>query len=351
MQPIRGIKLSDVKSAQSADQGRVNTIGLQGKELDRLLDTMDGSSAGGKHKRDYVRWPFRQSSIRMQVLQPGNSIPTELRVACRNISCGGVSLLHSSYLHIGCKVVVILPHPETGPTPLSGFITRCNHVRGLIHEVGVRFDKEIPARDFVRTDPFSDAFSLENVEPMKLQGCVVVVDDSEMDQRIIKHYLRETQLRVRMAGGVEEGVKLISEGCDLVLCDFNLPDGTGIDLVTELRRQGMRTPVVLCTADSSVSSKVNLKASEVNAFLAKPLTQGILLRAIAEFMMVGRAGGTMTSSLTKDHPNFPLVEAFLAQLPMFVKRLNDAIAKKDAAAARTVAIQLRGLAPDRKSVV
>ncbi len=345
MDRVRGYPIPQGKSG-SVSPGRVNSIGLQGRELEALYESLDANTpAGASRKRDFVRWPFRFASIHVTIQQPGNSVPSTVKVACRNLSCGGISLLHNSYLHVGGKVTVTLPHPETGPMAIGGYITRCNHVKGVIHEIGVKFDKPIQAREFVRSDPFSDSFSLENVDPIKLQGCVVYVDDSAMDQKIVQHYLRETQIRLRMASTAQEGLKLVGEGCDLILCDYDIPGMSGVEFVSEIRRQGIRTPLIIATSDTSQTTKDKLQGSEVNAFLAKPLAQGMLLRALAEFMMVGKSIGTANSSIPRDHPNYVLVDAFLQQLPGFLKRLNEAIAKEDATACRGVALQLKGLAP------
>ncbi len=344
MAHARKIPLNKTKVGAS---GRVNTIGIQGKDLESLLEALDsGRSSDANKKRDFVRWPFRQASLLVHVFQIGGSNPTPIHVACRNLSCGGISLLHSAYIHLGTKVQITLPHPERGNVSIAAFVVRCTHLRGVIHEIGIKFNKPIQAREYFKSNTANTQFSLEHVDAGNLAGTVIYVDDSELDLRIIRHYLRETQLRLRTAPNAEEGLKLAREGSDLIIADFQMPGMNGIDFAAEVRKLGVNTPIIITTSDTSPVTRQKIESVSVNGFLAKPVTQDMLLRAVAEFLVAtkeGTIGGT--TSLDRDNPNYVLVEAFIGQIPQFLKRLNDAIAREDDHVARTVAMQLKGLAP------
>lgn len=344
MSTARKIPLHKTKAGAS---GRINTIGLQGKDLEALFESLDsGRSTESTKKRDFVRWPFRQASLLVHVFQNGGSNPTPIHVACRNLSCGGISLLHSAYIHLGTKVQVTLPHPERGNVSIPAFVVRCTHLRGVIHEIGVKFNKPIQAREYFKTSTANTQFSLENVEAGNLVGTLIYVDDSDLDLRIVRHYLRETQLRLRTAPNAEEGLKLAREGCDLILADYQMPGMTGVDFAVEVRKLGINTPIIITTSDTSPLTRQKIESVSVNGFLAKPVTQDMLLRAVAEFLVASKDGTVAgTTSLDRDNPNYVLVEAFIGQIPQFLKRLNDAITRDDEHLARTVALQLKGLAP------
>lgn len=319
------------------------------KELASLYDSLESQQHDPKgddgRRREFVRWPFRAASVELRLYQPGNSVASEIRVACRDLSCGGMSVVHSAYMHTGSKVVLRLPRPDGELIEVSGFVSRCRHVRGVIHEIGIRFDRPIHARDFVRLDPFSDCFSLESVKAEELKGHLLYVDDSPIDQKLVKHYLRETGLRLTLCDDPAKAIAVAGEGCDLILTDHDMPGMTGAELVTKLREEGINTPVILVTSDTSAATRATLQAARVNAFLTKPLRPDVLLRAVAEFMVVGATTSAMHSSLPKTDPNYPLVEGFVAQARQYVKRLNDAIERDDAATARSIALQIKGVAP------
>lgn len=327
--------------------GRLNTLGMGHKDLAQLHELLDskGEAPEARRKRGFVRWPFRLASLPLKVMQPGSCIASELRVACRNLSAGGMSVLHNSYLHTGSKVVVTLEHPAHGPVELEGTVSRCRHVRGVVHEIGIRFKQSIQAREFVRLDPFADCFSLESVHAEELKGVMVHLDDSEMDQKLVRHFLRETQIRLRTTAHAQEAIRYAREGCDLILADYYLDGMDGAQFVGQLRAEGINVPVILATSDTSMVTRARLSELSVNAFLTKPISQDILMRAIAEFMMEGGTSGAPTSSLPREHPNYALVAGFVEQLRAYAKQLADIEARDDAAACRTACLQIKGSAP------
>ena len=337
-------------NAPTAGQ-RPNSVNMTQHELERMLGELDrsqGDGGAGRKDRDFVRWQFRPMGVELRVDQTGGggvSSSATVRVACRNISRGGISLLHGSFIHVGSAVTVFLRNREQSTVPIAGSVVRCRHVRGMVHELGIRFNLPIDTKEFVQRDPFSDCFSLERVDPAELSGCVVSVDDSQMDQKLVQHYLRGTQIRLRSASSKAEAMPLIMEGCDLVLCDYDLGNETLIDVLKEMRSSGLQTPVIAVTADTSALSRDRLLEAEASAFIAKPVSQALLLRAIAEFLMVDSTQQAMRSTLAESDPNAVLVDAFIQQARQYAKRLQDCIAREDASSARSICLQIRGTAP------
>lgn len=330
---------------------RPNTVGMSGAELDRLMAELDGplgASADPSKKRGFVRWQFRLLGAEMRVEQSGGggaSSNATVTVACRNLSRGGMSVVHGSFIHPGSAVTMLLRSRENSMVPIRGTIVRCRHVRGMVHELGIKFDAPIETREYVQRDPFSDCFSLERVDPAELTGCVVAIDDSPMDLKLVQHYLRGTQIRLRLAGSKDEAMPMIAEGCDLVLCDFDLGEATLVDVVREMRTSGIQTPVIAMTADTSALTRDRLLEVEASAFIAKPASQTLLLRAMAEFLVMGSANQAMRSTLPESDPNHVLIEAFVQQARQFGKQIAECIERDDATAARSICLQIRGAAP------
>lgn len=325
-------------------RGRLNSIGMQPRELDLLIAEMDASQSGKANKRrEYVRMPFAHASITMRIIQQGGA-STDILVACRNLSSGGMSVLHSAYLHTGSKVIVRLPSTDGHHVEIPGYVCRCVHVKGVIHEIGLKFNAQVRLRDFVKCDPFDDCFSLENVKPEQLKGSVLYVEDSEMDHTIVRHFLRETELRLVPARTPKEALKLAADPFDLILTDFDMPEMDGAKFVETLRSQGVDTPVIMLTADTSSVTRSRLTSSKVNAFLTKPLSQPVLFRAIAEFILAGKVTSGLTSSLPKDHPSYCLVETFVSQCKLYAKKLGEVAEKNDAETCRSLCNQIRGSA-------
>jgi CheY-like chemotaxis protein len=322
--------------------GRPNTLGLGQRELGDLLDRLESPEGAAKNpKRDFVRWPFRRTSIRVQFLYNGGT-SSWITVACRNISRTGIALLHSSYAHTGTKCRVMLPHPTRGEVALDGWVTRCSHRSGVVHELGIRFEHHLDVQEYLPAAPFADWFSLERVNPEALTGTVVCAAESELDRKILRHFLRGTKLNLIMAGSGHEALTAIDDSIDLALVEFHLGDMTGADLASRLHEKAVDVPLVILTPDCHAAPPQLMASMKVSAFLAKPINQDLLLRAIGEFLIVRRAPGLPRIAVDRGVASPALVQGMLAALGQYATKLEECIRLGDAAAARTVCLQVAG---------
>jgi len=67
---------------------------------------------------------------------------------------------------------------------------------------------------------------------------LLVIEDHRLTAMALKQFLEISGYRVDLAGTVARGLAATgSRQYDLLLCDLNLPDGTGWDLLETLQRQ------------------------------------------------------------------------------------------------------------------
>ncbi|MGG5871391.1 HDOD domain-containing protein [Pseudomonas peli] len=57
---------------------------------------------------------------------------------------------------------------------------------------------------------------------------------------------------------------------DMVICDWNLPDGPGTLLLEQVRRDNSSTPLVVITGRSDRASVIAVRALKISAFISKP---------------------------------------------------------------------------------
>ncbi|MGH7244235.1 MAG: response regulator [Phycisphaerales bacterium] len=327
---------------------RKNTLGLDLEGIRALasrLDTMDGGRPS-QLKRDFVRWPFHRERVRIQIDQPGGT-QLLLKLACRNLSRGGISLFHNAYLHERGRCVLWLPHPTRGEVGVFGSLARCKHRGGMVHELGVRFDHPIDAKDFVSLDSGAEIYSQERVTPEKLSGSLLVVDPDEQELRLIRHFTKGTAIRVRSCSTQSEALASLREPADLVLVALKLPDGSAAEFVSAVRAVGVRTPVLIITPDVSRQSRIAARGAACEGVLGKPLSCDRLLRALAEFMGDASAIASTASiaTIAHDDPVAEVLPEFISQLRIAAETIRGAIERDNAPECEKVCLMIAGAAP------
>jgi CheY-like chemotaxis protein len=323
---------------------RPNSVGLGQRDLEVVLDQIDRPGPGAAAKRRaYVRFEFRCLSVRLDILQKDGSAPSVL-VATRNLSAGGLSILHSAYAHQDAEVIIHLPDLTGQVVPLRGVVRMCRHVQGVIHEVGVQLAEQIDPRRFIRLDDQDTRAALERVDTSRLAGTVVCVSPSDMDRRIVAHYLSGTRIALVAAATGADGLARAADGADIVLVDLELPDMTGEEFLAALAKAGLGIPVIVVTSDAAAAPGA-LQPGLASAVLPRPLEREALLAALGEHCLDKPAAGPVTTSLAEGSPNTALVPEFLDFLKTAVAKLEASIEHDDVDTCRSVAVQIAGVAP------
>jgi DNA-binding NtrC family response regulator len=101
---------------------------------------------------------------------------------------------------------------------------------------------------------------------------ILIIDDEKLIRWSLKQELLKAGYNVLEGETVQGGVKLIQENePDLVLLDQRLPDGTGIDLLTDMNKNQSIIPVVMLTAIDR--SDIAVQAMKLGAldYVTKPV--------------------------------------------------------------------------------
>ena len=64
---------------------------------------------------------------------------------------------------------------------------------------------------------------------------------------------------------------------DLLLVDLGLPDGDGLVLIREFRRKGVKTPILVLTARSTIDERISGLDAGADDYLIKPFNTGEFL--------------------------------------------------------------------------
>lgn len=100
---------------------------------------------------------------------------------------------------------------------------------------------------------------------------ILVVEDERRLAQIIKRGLVEGGYAVDLAFDGEEG-KFLAEGenYDLVILDLMLPKIDGLAVCRELRNKGIKTPILILTAKTTLDDKIAGLNSGADDYLTKP---------------------------------------------------------------------------------
>lgn len=110
---------------------------------------------------------------------------------------------------------------------------------------------------------------------------IMIVDDEESHRQLIDDLLTPAGLIVIQANTAEEGLQLLADvEVDLFILDVNLPGMSGWDLLTKLRLNQNKQPVIMLSADPYEADGVNQMREYFDAYLNKPIEFDRLLAEI-----------------------------------------------------------------------
>ncbi len=108
----------------------------------------------------------------------------------------------------------------------------------------------------------------------------LVVDDSRAIRMIIGRILRELGFDVMEAGDGRQALeRLGGRQADLVLCDWNMPEMNGLEMVQHLRAMPAygATPFIMVTTEAEVEQMATAVAAGATEYVMKPFTRDILV--------------------------------------------------------------------------
>ncbi|MGO8790708.1 MAG: response regulator transcription factor [Terriglobia bacterium] len=108
---------------------------------------------------------------------------------------------------------------------------------------------------------------------------ILIVDDSRAMRSIVRRILRMAGFSghsIQEASNGAEALGLIKEKMpDLVMCDFNMPEMNGLQLLENLTQTGLRSRFGFVTSEASTELKDAAMAAGAIFVITKPFTQQV----------------------------------------------------------------------------
>jgi len=100
---------------------------------------------------------------------------------------------------------------------------------------------------------------------------ILVVDDHDEVRSLLRRALTRDGHLVRSAASLSAARNTLqARDVDLVVLDLGLPDGEGLDLCREVRKAGGALPILVLTAQSQMSRRIEGFEAGADDFLCKP---------------------------------------------------------------------------------
>src|SRR5258708_7097560 len=198
---------------------------------------------------------------------------------------------------------------------------------------------------------------------------ILVVEDNEMNQSLLKHLLTAWQLSFDI---VNNGIRAIEElkakTYDLVLMDIQMPGMDGYTASLEIRRQlQLETPIIAMTAHAFEGEKEKCMSYGMNEYIAKPINGRELYRLIAQFTGMNTVRPELKKNIKREDEatskpdayqfidldymrgisdgdkeyERTVTEQFLEIIPLDIKALESALVNKDPDTLRQTAHSMR----------
>jgi signal transduction histidine kinase/HPt (histidine-containing phosphotransfer) domain-containing protein/ActR/RegA family two-component response regulator len=146
---------------------------------------------------------------------------------------------------------------------------------------------------------------------------VLVVEDSRINQQVVKEFLQLSGVIVDIANNGKEALQLLEENIyDAVLMDVHMPEMGGVEATEEIRRQQKFSdlPVIALTAGVTKEERDNCFRCGMNDFLTKPINPeeliGVLCKWIDQSQEINLQPGTDVPTEQTGLPNLNALPGF-----------------------------------------
>lgn len=223
---------------------------------------------------------------------------------------------------------------DFGMTMIQGIVTAMKGTMDIksSNENGSSFDIIIPFKLLKQKDStgYSDIlYQISNTQYTAKDARILVVDDSEMNIKVVSLLLKHTQIKIDSALNGTRALELISENeYHLMLIDYRMPGMNGAELIKKIRLRYPKvyesTPIFALSANTDTATRKMLIRCGFKSYLPKPiesnLLEFIIRNNIPSELIVESTPSGETANINPD-----IVTKYKIQLLKYDISLNDGL--------------------------
>lgn len=129
---------------------------------------------------------------------------------------------------------------------------------------------------------------------------ILIIEDDLTFSQILEGFLTKHGFEPHVVHELKKSIDLLDQQrFDLLLVDYRLPDGTGLDVLSHLREQGNLVPAIIMTSFNDVRTAVKSIQLGAHDYITKPVNPDELLMIIKNAL--GKKGIPTPSGNTIEH--------------------------------------------------
>jgi CheY-like chemotaxis protein len=124
-----------------------------------------------------------------------------------------------------------------------------------------------------------------NEAPVFSNVSILVAEDNEMNQSLIRHLFKNWNISFDMASNGSEAITMLRQKeYNLILMDIQMPVMDGYTATQEIRNTlGITTPIIAMTAHAFAGEREKCLSYGMNDYISKPIREEQLLQQIVHF--------------------------------------------------------------------
>jgi CheY-like chemotaxis protein len=112
------------------------------------------------------------------------------------------------------------------------------------------------------------------------QASVLIIDDQHAARSLLKKLLKDMGVDQVFEAATGRDALALVEGApdmvDIIFCDWNMPQMSGIEFIRRMRAGGASIPVVMTTGRADRESVLEARKIGISGYLAKPFSRAQL---------------------------------------------------------------------------